>query len=74
MKLFNKGEQYNNFPVSIIYNNHLAFRWYAGSSVEFETNKGRIMTFNPYLKTGLKDHEVTMKAKDGMEIVMLNIK
>merc|ERR1712130_776576 len=49
-------------------------RWYAGSSVEFETNKGRIITFNPYLKTGLKDHEVTMKAKDGMEIVMLNIK
>jgi len=52
----------------------LTQRWYAGASVEFETNKGRVMKFNPYLKTGLKDQQVTKKAENGMEIIMLNIK
>ena len=32
------------------------------------------MKFNPYLKTGLKDQQVTKKAENGMEIIMLNIK
>ena len=59
---------------SLKYCHFYLVRWYAGASVEFETNKGRIMRFNPYFKTGLKDHEVTLIAKDGMEIIMLNIK
>ena len=27
------------------------WRWYAGASIEFETNKGRIISFHPYLAT-----------------------
>ena len=26
-------------------------RWYAGASFEFETNKGRVISFHPYLAT-----------------------
>ena len=27
------------------------WRWYAGASIEFETNKGRVISFHPYLAT-----------------------
>ena len=53
---------------------HNKKRWYAGASVEFETNKGRVVSYNPYLKTGIKEQVVTCKAKPGKEIVMLKIK
>ena len=49
-------------------------RWYAGAAVEFETNKGRVMSFHPHLRTGLKDQVVTFKAATGKEIIMLKIK
>ena len=53
---------------------HNKNRWYAGASVEFETNKGRVVSYHPYLKTGIKEQVVTCKAKPGKEIVMLKIK
>ena len=31
--------------------NVFVWRWYAGASIEFETNKGRIISFHPYLAT-----------------------
>ena len=50
-------------------------RWYAGASVEFETNKGRVVSFlSPYLSTGIKDQLVTLRADPGNEIIMLKIK
>ena len=49
-------------------------RWYAGASVEFETNKGRVVSFLPYFSTGIKDQLVTMRADPGNEIIMLKIK
>ena len=49
-------------------------RWYAGASVEFETNKGRVMSFHPYLATRQRDQEVTIRATPGHEIIMLKIK
>ena len=49
-------------------------RWYAGASVEFETNKGRVVSFLPYFSTGIKDQLVTLKADPGKEIIMLKIK
>ena len=49
-------------------------RWYAGAAVEFETNKGRVMSFHPHLRTGLKDQVVSFKAAAGKEIIMLKIK
>ena len=49
-------------------------RWYAGASVEFETNKGRVMSFHPYLATRQADQVVTMRAEQGKEIIMLQIK
>ena len=30
------------------------WRWYAGASIEFETNKGRVISFHPYLATRFK--------------------
>ena len=53
---------------------HNKNRWYAGASVEFETNKGRVVSYHPYLKTGIKEQVVTCKANPGKEIVMLKIK
>ena len=53
---------------------HNKNRWYAGASVEFETNKGRVVSYHPYLKTGIKEQVVTCKAKPGKKIVMLKIK
>lgn len=49
-------------------------RWYAGASVEFETNKGRVVSYHPFLKTGIKEQVTTQKAQPGKEIVMLKIK
>ena len=49
-------------------------RWYAGASVEFETNKGRVVSFLPYFSTGIKDQLTTMRADPGKEIIMLKIK
>ena len=52
----------------------IKFRWYAGASVEFETNKGRVVSYHPFLKTGIKEQVTTKKAQSGKEIVMLKIK
>ena len=52
----------------------LFHRWYAGAAVEFETNKGRKISFHPFFRTGLKDQVVTMEAEPGKEIVMLKVK
>ena len=30
-------------------------RWYAGASFEFETNKGRVISFHPYLATRFEE-------------------
>ena len=49
-------------------------RWYAGASVEFETNKGRMISFHPYLATRQNDQVVTYRADKGKEIIMLKIK
>ena len=49
-------------------------RWYAGASVEFETNKGRVVSYHPFLKTGIKEQVTTQMAQPGKEIVMLRIK
>ena len=62
-------------------------RWYAGASLELETNKGRVIGFHPHLATRCllvlvgvmvvtrqKDQEVTMVARPGHEIIMLRIK
>merc|ERR1719422_1042617 len=49
-------------------------RWYAGAAVEFETNKGRKISFHPFFRTGLKDQVVTKEADPGKEIVMLKVK
>ena len=42
--------------------------------MEFETNKGRVMSFHPHLATKQRDQEVTMRAQPGHEIIMLRIK
>ena len=42
--------------------------------MEFETNKGRVMSFHPYLATRQRDQEVTIRAAPGHEIIMLKIK
>ena len=33
----------------------ISSRWYAGASIEFETNKGRVISFHPYLATRFKE-------------------
>ena len=49
-------------------------RWYAGASVEFETNKGRIVSFQPYLAGNWPGDVTTLRAGPGKEILRLKIK
>ena len=56
---------------------HLVYdilRWYAGASVEFETNKGRVVSFQPYFATKRPGDVTTLRAGPGKEIVRLKIK
>ena len=41
--------------------------------MEFETNKGRVISFHPYLATKVGDI-TTFRAEPGKEIIMLKIK
>ena len=52
----------------------IMFRWFAGAAVEFETNKGRVVTFQPHLATSMKEDVTTLRAGPGCEIIMLKIK
>ena len=42
--------------------------------MEFETNKGRLISFSPYMATKLKGEVTTLRAQPGKEIIMLRIK
>ena len=50
------------------------FRWYAGASVEFETNKGRVVSFQPFLAGTWAGDVTTLRAGPGQEILRLKIK
>jgi len=46
----------------------------AGAAVEFETNKGRVFSYQPIaMTTGRKSKQVTCKVDPGKEIISLNI-
>ena len=47
--------------------------WYAGAFVEFETSRGRIITYESYSTTKDPKDLVTFKAKPGNEIICLKV-
>ena len=42
--------------------------------MEFETNKGRVISFLPIIATQVKGRVTTLRADPGKEIIMLKIK